>query len=360
MAVHGVSASPISEPRLAAGPSPPPPPRVPLQVADIFDQATGLSRGSLEYWFGEAVRRLIAGVDIAELERELVRYGNLDRWLADQKAIRSFEDFRSGFRNAFEGSSDKDGRRSSRARAAIVQTFVAGADVAVQTSRIANTWFKLDRWLERAIKWIDLNAANRITGIDQRTADGIRAIVSEAFKTEGVGMAGIKRALLSLDGSDGKVRFGLDASRAKSLNKYIAELVDPVKGADYSAKRIQQLIDRRYRQLLRDRAGVIALTESVTAANAGQVNAYQVAAQEGALSAETYILEWVARTIACLRCKAFDTSTREITGGVFISDGSGPKGVESVEYPDIHPGGFCFLRSIRRTEARRPPIGHVA
>ncbi len=324
---------------------------IPLELSSLFDNAQGLSHGALSRAFFAAVGHLIASWDIEEIERQLNLYGNLNQWLeTNPEAVAALAEFRQVLKDAFEGKRDSSGRRSTKHRAAIVQTFVSAADGAVRTSPIPSTWFSLERWTNEAIRFVENRSAARIVGIDQATREGIRAIISEAFSEFGTGRDGITRALVALDGSDG-LRLGLDPRRSRTLVRWINENITP----DIPAPRARKMIDRRYRQLLRQRAVVIAQTESVYTANAGYVEAVQLAVAEGQLDPNIYILEWVARVIRCPRCAAMDTSTREIHGGSFVSDGSGPLGIEAIAFPDLHPNGWCFIRTIRRSDALRLP-----
>jgi len=331
-------------------PTPPPTLRaVPQEIIDLFDRALNVSRADVERIFGNAVGHVTKTWNYDDLATSLTQNGDLERFLAGE-GLEALEDFSRIFKEVYDGKLDAANRRI-RHTAPLVETYVNGSDAALQTSPIPESWWSQSRITDEAIRWIDTEGAKRVVGINDATVGGMRAIVKEAFEVDGIGEAGIKRALLAMDGRNG-VRFGLDPRAAKSYSRWIDENIT---AKDIKGKRAQALMDRRYKQLLRRRAESIAHTESVTAANAGQVLTHELAAAEGQLDTLMYVLEWVARANKCKRCAAFDGSTREVSGGVFTSDGTWRGRIETARFPDVHTNGWCFTRSIRRSEASRQP-----
>lgn len=112
------------------------------------------------------------------------------------------------------------------------------------------------------------------------------------------------------------------------------------------------MISRRYSQLLRSRTETIAQTEVNQAANEAQRITFESAVREGEIDTNVYVMEWVARTIACPRCVAMDGAWKEITSGSFTSDGTGPKGIETSPGPNLHPNCHCITRLIPRADVR--------
>lgn len=331
--------------------SPPPlNPDIPDRLSRLFDQALRISHDPVDAAFLAGVSYLNSAWTIERIEQELRTVGNLDGFLDNsQEGLDAFGEFKSLYRDAYEGERDDNGLRSSRDTAPIVLTYIASSDAAALSSApIRNDWWSYDRWVREAISWVDSQGARRVTQVAEGTRDGIRALVREAFEI-GLDRDWITRALTALDG-DGTLRLGLDARRNRTFLRFIDDL-----DSDIPETRRAKLIERRYNQLLKDRANAIAQTETVEAANAAQMNTFSSAAQEGELSTELYVIEWIARAIRCPRCAAMDGATREITSGRFVSDGSGPKGVETAEMPELHPRGWCFTRLIPRSEARRLP-----
>lgn len=341
------TAAVTGEPSLVA----PPPIRtdIPDELSDLFDFSTNLSRSQVREAFLRAVETLGDAWTIDRIERELRTAGNLDAFLDDsQEAQDAFGEFREMYRDVYEGPRDEDGLRDGKETSAIALTFVSASDGAAATAPIRGDWWSHDRWIREAVSWIDTHGANRVTAVGQSTKEGIRSLVREAFEM-GRDRDWIARSLEVMDG-DGTLRLGLDARRNRTLLRFADALDD-----DVPAARRTKLIERRYRQLLKDRAATIAQTETMEAANAAQMNTFSEAAKEGELDTQVYVIEWIARAIRCPRCAAMDGSTREILSGQFVSDGTGPKGIEMSEMPDLHPRGWCFTRIIPRADAKRLP-----
>ena len=321
---------------------------VPEDLSRLFDRASSLGRAPLRQDVLDAVAVLAESWTAAEVEAELRRSGNLEALLEGSAGQQVFAALGEEIRDSYEGPRQAGGRRLDAHRAPLVNVYVSASDAVTVTSPIRETWWSTDRWVQSAVDWTESIGAQRITGITEGTKAGIRALLAEAFEA-GADRDWIARAMVALDG-DGSLRLGLDAPRSRTFQRFVEEL-DP----SIPAARRQRLIDRRYRQLLRARADTIAQTEVVDVGNAAQMDTYQAAELEGELDSRIYVIEWVARTIACKRCLAMDGATREINSGQFVSDGSGPKGVESVARPELHVRGWCFSRIIRRSAARRQP-----
>lgn len=323
------------------------------RIGQLLDEALDLSRGSIEYWFEQAAAHPSSVWNLEDLVRSIRQFGSIDSWLAqDPKALDALTEFRALLSEPYFGPRDERGRRANRERARLVQSFVAASDVAVETSVIPGKWWATERWHAEALKWIDANAGARIVAIEQKTLEGIRTLIHECFAEPGMGRDGLRQSILALDGTGGKVRFGLDPQRAKQFNKFLNQLPEG-SGARWE-KRIKGLADREYKRLLKARAKTIAQTEVVNAGNQAMAETYRLAVVEGQISDKMYLLEWVTRATACKRCDAFDGATRELTSGRFYSDGTW-KGVESIELPEVHIFGFCFLRSVLRSLALRQP-----
>lgn len=343
------------DPPAAVGPgdvylvAPPPIRDVPEELADLFDRATRLGRGALNQDFFDAVAVLADGWTAADIEAELRRAGNLEGLIEGVTGQEVFREFKNEIRDSYEGPREPDGRRLNRHRAPLVNVYTSASDAVSAASPVRESWWNAQRWTQAAIDWTNRVGAQRVTAVADETKAGIRALIREAFES-GKSRDWIVRSMVAMD-ADGSMRLGLDARRSRIFMKFVDEL-----DADIPQARQQRLIDRRYRQLLRDRAATIAQTEVVTIGNEAQVDTYQAAVGDGELDPRIYIMEWITRAIGCPRCIAMDGSTREIMSGRFVSDGTGPKGVETALMPELHPRGWCFTRIIRRSEAKRQPL----
>jgi hypothetical protein len=95
------------------------------------------------------------------------------------------------------------------------------------------------------------------------------------------------------------------------------------------------------------------MTESYDAGNAGIVQFWEEAVNQGNLDGEEYVLEWLARigtTGTCPRCIALDGKTRHITTGLFVSDivasGSFKGQIIRIKRPVVHPRCRCATRIV--------------
>ena len=252
--------------------------------------------------------------------------------------------------------------RDQPAKAPVVRTMLATSKVAADTSAgIPRGWWNSKELETEMVRWAELNAAARVTSITDGTRAGIRQIVTSAFDVEdGTDRDGIARALRALDGTGGKVRLGLDAPRQKTLMKFIDDYPVIPPGTPARTRKVlevrrQKAIDRRFAQLLKQRRVTIARTEALTVGNHGQDQTWRKAAADGTLDTALYVLIWITRALGvCPRCLAMRNSTREIEGGEFVSDGSGPRGVETAAVPDLHPLGYCTMTTGRRADHAPP------
>ncbi len=199
--------------------------------------------------------------------------------------------------------------------------------------------------------WLQRNGAKLITQVTNNTRDAINQLVKDAFS----GPDTIKRSARKILRSK---NFALNHRQAQSFEKFVAGLLDPTgPGADLSAAKIQQLIDRKYAKMLKQRAKLIAQTEAYNAGNAAQSQLWREAAASGDLDPEIYTQEWVTRMVnSCPRCIALDGATAEINGGVFTSQvivggGKWDGQIIVIAQPLVHPGGFCTRRIINREDA---------
>ena len=322
---------------------------IPLRFASLLDAATRLGRSEVERAFLEAVEYLVGAASIDDIERELRTYGTLERFLEkDPDWLEAMVQFRERYRDAYEGERDENGRRTAQHLAPIVSVWAAASDAAAQLSPVRSSWWSLERWIDEAVRWARDEGSKRVTVVAESVKRGIAAIVSDAYG-DGRDRDWVAKTLRVMDG-DGRLNLGLDVPRSRVLAKY-ARSIEHLPEA-----RRAKLVEKRYQQLLRARAKTIAQTEVMDAANSSQLQTFAAAAREGELSTEEYVIEWIARALRCPRCEAMDGSTREILSGRFVSDGSGPKGVETIEMPDLHPRGWCFTRLIPRVDAKRQPV----
>ncbi|MEM7048897.1 MAG: hypothetical protein AAF604_04520 [Acidobacteriota bacterium] len=300
-----------------------------------FDEAITPAVREMRRTFRDAVAILVTEIGIDELKKAL-EDGTLERLLTQHAAW-----------GRFAGLLEEDGRPI------LSRVLTRAARAAGETTQtLGKVWTRenMGDIAELLEELADRQIGALVTGVTEQTRFAIRDLVGRALREEPTTVRAIQRALLALDGEGGRPRLGLDRQRQRVFDRYMADLLDPEgAGKGLSSSRIQQLLDRRYRGLLRARTGLIARTEANAAGNRGQFRVWEWAADQGDLDGGRYVLEWVTRVInVCPRCVAMDRATREVRSGLFVSDGSGPKGVEAVTQPELHPGGYCQARTVLR------------
>lgn len=351
---------------------------IPEEVWRGFDRVVAGLRPKIRGGFNRSVKLLRSSFDLDLARDSLIIQHNLEQLISTPPALEAWRgaseelfDLYLGPRERREPDPDEisslvirhepwNAERLEPGKAPVVQTMTSAGRIAARTTDpIRSGWWELRRMIEEMVAWAKLNAAARVTAIDDATRAGIREIVTSAFDfEEGTDRDAIARALRALDGTAG-LRLGLDAPRQRTLMKFIDGL-EPIPGSlptrrrEALSRRQKLLIDREYNRLFKARRATIARTESVTIGNEGQAITWEKAALDGELDTAAYVLLWVERTIACPRCLAMGGATREISGGLFVSDGTGPKGVEVTSVPDLHVNGVCQMITARRGDVAAP------
>lgn len=127
----------------------------------------------------------------------------------------------------------------------------------------------------RAARLARAHGASLVTNISENTRTAIQTLVGEGL-ADGETWDKMARRL--------KPMIGLDAPRAKAFNKYILEVQDEVSevtGRVLTAKQVQAKIDKRYKELIAERAEMIARTESWDAIQGGNMQVWEQAREEG-------------------------------------------------------------------------------
>lgn len=321
------------------GPKPDPLREIPAEVITGFDRSLRWRNRIYRMVVG-AFESLASGWLLADVRTELVATRNLEGMLEGSVGASLWRRVTVALGAIWESPIDRGMAENLAELPPAIRTYLTASQGAAAGAPIPGNWWSLDYWRQTAATWARASAANKITGINGTTKAGIREIVARAFAENDVNTA-IAKILQAMDG-DGKLQIGLDRRRANIFYNFIENL-DP----DLSPAKRAQLIRRRYQKLLRQRMELIAHTEAMDAANEAQLVTLEQAAREGLID-PLYELEWVTRTVACARCKAFDGQRRAFGFAFFRSDGSGPYGVETAFRPEIHPGGYCMLRTVRR------------
>lgn len=327
------------------------------RILEALDRAQRISQGDLNLAVAEAVAELRSALDLDELV-EAVRIGSNAEELMVGEAWDAFETRLARELTLGDDALEilRNGKLSDLADAAdgrVLRSYFSGSRAAVTHSpidvqRVPLKKFLDDRMRTKAIEWLDTHGAAKVTNITDSTKDSLRVIISRASQ-EGSDVKRIERLLVSLGDDVKGPRLGLHRHQQELFEKLIDETVD------VPAFERGRILHQDWQRKMRRRGRLIARTETLTAANEGASDAYKEAVAEDMIDADLYLLEWVTRVIkVCKRCQAMDGATRELTGGVFTSDGSTGK-TETTENPDLHPGGYCGTRTIRRADALRKP-----
>jgi len=124
-------------------------------------------------------------------------------------------------------------------------------------------------------------------------------------------------------------------------------------GAGIRRDKVDTMVDRYHQRYLQYRARTIARTETIRASNAGQLEAWKQARQQGLLDADRTRRKWIV-TIPCPLCRQIRDMNKD---GVPLDEPfMGPDG--PIDYPPAHPNcrctvGLSFVEA-RPTRIRRP------
>lgn len=176
-----------------------------------------------------------------------------------------------------------------------------------------------DRLAQLAVDYVTRHGGARVTGISESTRGALQQILTDSFLKPQNLDATVRDVTKLLNGQTASRLVGLNSQQADSLLKQMnAWAADP----QLSEKRVQQLITRTARKMVKDRARLIAQTEAYEAANAGLLGTWKEASDMGLL---------------------------RIRFGNFI-DEIGPRKGERVTTtrPPLHPRCYCSLRLVAR------------
>lgn len=167
-------------------------------------------------------------------------------------------------------------------------------------------------------------AARFVSGVSSETRQAIRAVMTEAFKAQ----IPVREAAKLI-----RPVIGLTKRQAKAVVRQ--RQADLAKGL--AAERAQARANRYAEQLLKQRALMIARTETIAASTQGQITLWQEAKAQGLIPPQAEAV-WITtdddRT--CPICLAFDGQTQPI--GTFFTVAE-----ISVPGPPAHPNCRCAL-----------------
>ena len=302
---------------------------------DALDSAAAVSQAAVRRMVLKALAALRNGITTAEVQAAL----------DSRSAVPIFESIAwVSFTEILAGIFADDGPLRRTMDHAITQTLLSTPVTDAST-------FAFEQVFERAVLWLDREGARLVTSVTEGTKQAIRQIISEAY-VEPVGIREAARRLLKLKG------FGLTVRQELTLRRYTTALITgEIEGsAGLTSKQIDRLVLKRFNLMRKQRARLVARTESYNAGNAAQRELWDETVLQGLLDVDVYVLQWVTRVIrVCPRCISLSGKTAEIHGGLFTGKpvvGAGKwNGIQIViARPTVHPGCFCSMRVIRRPE----------
>ena len=168
---------------------------------------------------------------------------------------------------------------------------------------------------EAVLEAIRDRAAERVTQVTAETRAAIRQLVERAYR-DGIGPRQITK--------DIRAQIGLTTRQQAAVDRYRASLEDE----DVAPAKVDRLVDRYVAKLLKQRATLIARTETLQAMNDGQRASWATLAERGLIDAGRMEREWMAivpndgRT--CPVCEALDGARAPIGGSYGSVGGVGP------------------------------------
>ena len=173
-----------------------------------------------------------------------------------------------------------------------------------------------------AAKWLKDYGASEVAYIDESQREAIRSILSQGYKEN-----------LSYEAQANYIKqfIGLDPNRAGQLQNYATELYSQ----DLKDSEVWKLLESRGQELLKERADVIALNETLQASKQGFYDTTSRLVDEGILNPDEYVGVWTA-TIddrTCMECMDANGSTRQLPDGTYDANGD--------TVPGLHVGDRC-------------------
>ncbi len=183
----------------------------------------------------------------------------------------------------------------------------------------------------RAIDYIKNEVGLLITNVNAETVAAVRDSIRSGFEN-GKGPRVMAEEI--------KEYIGLNRKQAGAFLRFKDDLI--AKGIP--EKRLQTLASNYYRRLQKERALLIARTETINAASNGYREQLIQASEQGLLDAVKWEIQWLVTPDdrLCPLCRQMSGKRREINGTYQSGPGAGKK------CPTLHPRCRCSERTIRK------------
>jgi hypothetical protein len=178
-----------------------------------------------------------------------------------------------------------------------------------------------------------------ITQITEQTRRGVVDAVTQAFRM-GLGPPEGQIFDILKNAANIQESLGLNARQMGALNKYRMELAKKgITGTSYT-----KMVGQYRTTLLKQRAVMIARTETIQAACEGQRLAWDQAISSGELDPNRFEVEWIVTPddITCKRCMSMKGQRRPMQGIYMMGDARGTKG------PTLHPHCRCGEKIVKK------------
>lgn len=192
--------------------------------------------------------------------------------------------------------------------------------------------FNTDPKMSYAFRYINQYASLKIKNIDKETYEAITAVLNRSFKGE----------LTNKEVANSIKNFiGLDERRYNALMSYQNALYKD----GYPEKVIQKMVEDRRKIMIKQRATVIARTESMSASNYGNLAMYKDQVDRGIIDKNKYCMAWMITPDdrLCDRCQQMKNQKVDIgsnfknVGLKYMSE------THFTESPPLHPQCRCTI-----------------
>jgi len=169
-----------------------------------------------------------------------------------------------------------------------------------QTAEVTATGLNMSFTLDNpaVVRWVESNTGKLITQVTVETQKAVAGIVRQGF-VEGIPPRTQARQIRRI--------VGLTTRDAGAVDRFLRGQLE----AGITRPRAESLADRMRNRLLKTRAETIARTESIRAANRGQLSAWRQAADEGLIDPTVTRRVWIATLDdrVCQICVVLDGQT---------------------------------------------------
>lgn len=216
----------------------------------------------------------------------------------------------------------------------------AGEAAARDLSLMLDVDVVFDQANPRAVRWAREHAAKAVVQVTDETRDALRGMIADAIE-EGVGTRRTAREIADELGDS----LGLTRQQVSAVESFRERLEQ----SGLSADEVNQRVARFRRAKLGQRAERIARNETITAANQGQQELWEQAAEEGLMDADTTVREVIVTPDErlCEICAPMEGQRRQL-GNEFVSPFDGTRALR----PPFHIQCRCALGLVFDAEER--------